>query len=483
MIKGISKIIKQQGFLQFQLLNKAGVQSRTLYLIQAGLFKNQKFYFARLNNRSTKNSLRQQQDDNKDQIQNENNQQNTENEEQHFELTAKNFDKMLHAINEKGESLIEVIRQSDLTDKILNNTIQDKQALISCLRVLEKCQLLDNTLRESIYQQLKKTYLFDASYSNQELGVILKYFMLKSQKKLYLIELENFFLKRLDQLEEYHIRQLVKIYSSNLKGSTQFYDAVQEKLLSIIENKNQNQLQFNDMMNIYLPAFTKTNYFNKNIESYYIKQIEQRLQAEEYQMYFKETILPYVPNILFFFALQFESTQNMHEILLRLIRNHHQKDKCLPTYISKPLNLFLKVYTLFTDKEVDDFFMPALRYKNMHIQSSRVQDEIQPYLLRFIPKIHLKENHYIDSFNVDFFTYLDDKKIIIEVNGRHHYVHNRYSGVYQIKHKCLEKQGYIIIEIKDYDWNELQENEKETYVAKLLSPFIEKANKYLDKLK
>ncbi|KAL4496501.1 hypothetical protein ABPG72_014731 [Tetrahymena utriculariae] len=489
MIKGIQKIVKQQGFFSLQLLNKVIVshQQRIYQFFQAELHKSQKFYFARLSGQSknlNKQDLKQNDLDDacEDQVQNENHEQNTQNE-QHFELTAETFDKMLYAIKEKGQSLIEVICQSDLQDKIINSQLKDKYALISCLRVLEKCQILDNTLRESIYQQIKQPYLLNASYTNQELGVILEYFMLKNQKKLYLIEFESFYLQRLEQLEEKHIRQLVKIYSQHFKGSTEFYDAIQLRILNIIENPSQNKLTFSDMMNTYLPAFTKSNYFNQKMEAYFIKQIEQRVLAEEYQQYFKETILPYVPNILFFFALQFESTQNMHETLLKLIKIHHQKNRSLPLHISKPLNIFLKVYSLFTNKEVDDFFMPAFRYKNMHVQSSRVQDQIQPYLLKFIPKIHLKENYYIDSFNVDFFTYLDGKKIVIEINGRFHYFHNRYSGVYQIKHTCLEKQGYIIVEIKDYDWNALEENQKETYIARLLSPHIQKANTYLDKQK
>ncbi|SBS93890.1 RAP protein, putative [Plasmodium ovale] len=74
---------------------------------------------------------------------------------------------------------------------------------------------------------------------------------------------------------------------------------------------------------------------------------------------------------------------------------------------------------------------------------------------------------------------LESKKIIVEVNGEHHFYRNSkaYTSLSKLKHKLLSDLGYIVVNIPYFDWGILKTDlDKKAYIKKLLS---ENSNLYL----
>ncbi|SBT37447.1 hypothetical protein POVWA2_035140 [Plasmodium ovale wallikeri] len=74
---------------------------------------------------------------------------------------------------------------------------------------------------------------------------------------------------------------------------------------------------------------------------------------------------------------------------------------------------------------------------------------------------------------------LKSKKLIVEVNGEHHFYRNSktYTSLSKLKHKLLSDLGYVVVNIPYFDWGILKTDlDKKAYIKKLLS---EKSNIYL----
>lgn len=88
-----------------------------------------------------------------------------------------------------------------------------------------------------------------------------------------------------------------------------------------------------------------------------------------------------------------------------------------------------------------------------------------------------------EIFEIDF---LIGDKIIVELNGNHHYCVNNYSKLWnrdRLKNWILERSGYIIINIDINDWGMIvRANNRTALERKFVFTCTEIETKYVDYL-
>lgn len=108
------------------------------------------------------------------------------------------------------------------------------------------------------------------------------------------------------------------------------------------------------------------------------------------------------------------------------------------------------------------------QHNNGIIQNSKLQQDIASYLSQL--NISFKKEALINGLSVDFL--IINRKIVIEVDGRSHYMYNSHepTGKSSFKHRLIEAAGYKLLVIPFWIWDAFHTNkEKCNYLNDLLS--------------
>jgi hypothetical protein len=123
-------------------------------------------------------------------------------------------------------------------------------------------------------------------------------------------------------------------------------------------------------------------------------------------------------------------------------------------------NIFLNIVPTFTPE-----------FQSDNLVSSQLQKSVFTYLSELNPIF--VEEYFIQFTHVDMAS--PENKIALQVNGPSHYQGKVLNISSQFNNYLLEKLGWSVVVIPHFEWNNLPDPEKRTYLRDKLSAFLEQA--------